>query len=263
MLTTQQLQYYAPSIFATKPHHTRSAQYEFVPTSSILNALQSQGFQPFSAGQAHVRAKNCDHVGYTKHLIRLRNPDLPSPSAEETPEIILINSHNGASSLRLMVGFFRFVCSNGLIVGSCTHDLSIRHQHPKGATGLLDDVIEGAFTLCKDVPALNGQINLMRNTPLQTIHATTLATRALALKYPSPEVGAPITPDQLLQAKRTADLPDTVWHTYQRIQDHLIKGGVRGHTKNNHRSTTRAVTGIDRQVSLNKSLWDLALEFVQ
>jgi len=38
----------------------------------------------------------------------------------------------------------------------------------------------------------------------------------------------------------------------------MLKGGLQGRSQNGRRATTRAVTGIDQNVKLNRALWVLA-----
>ena len=45
----------------------------------------------------------------------------------EANEIILINNHDGASSYQLLAGQFRFVCCNGLVIGTVSNDIRIPH----------------------------------------------------------------------------------------------------------------------------------------
>ncbi|HDF2329245.1 TPA: DUF932 domain-containing protein [Morganella morganii] len=65
----------------------------------------------------------------------------------------------------------------------------------------------------------------------------------------------PVTEEQVLQARRWEDKKDDLWTVYQRLQENLIKGGLSGHTNKGKRSHTRAVTGIDGDIRLNKALW--------
>ena len=80
---------------------------------------------------------------FTKHMIRMRHHrDSPGQvqTRPEANEIILINSHDGASSYQMLAGMFRFVCCNGLVVGEVVDDIRIPH---KG--NIQGEVIEGAF----------------------------------------------------------------------------------------------------------------------
>ncbi|MEO6563084.1 MAG: hypothetical protein ABIN99_08575 [Nitrosospira sp.] len=40
----------------------------------------------------------------------------------------------------------------------------------------------------------------------------------------------------------------------------MIKGGLRGRSRNGRTTTTRAVNGIDQNVKINRALWVLAEE---
>ena len=53
--------------------------------------------------------------------------------------------------------------------------------------------------------------------------------------------------------------PD-LWTTFNRVQENIIKGGVRGRNATGKRVTTRAVNGIDQDIKLNRALWVLAEE---
>ncbi|STT50912.1 Domain of uncharacterised function (DUF932) [Klebsiella pneumoniae] len=85
-----------------------------------------------------------------------------------------------------------------------------------------------------------------------------------ALKYRFGEEHQPVTVSQLLTPRRREDYSDDLWTVYQRVQENLMKGGLSGRTAQGKRSCTRAVTGIDGDVKLNRALWVMAenmLEF--
>ena len=61
---------------------------------------------------------------HTKHMIRFRHADsLPSVAVGDSlVEVVLVNSHDGTSSYKLMAGIFRLVCSNGMVVSESMRD---------------------------------------------------------------------------------------------------------------------------------------------
>ena len=83
------------------------------------------------------------------------------------------------------------------------------------------------------------------------------AHAALQLRYDTADKAAPITEAQALAAHRTADTDNDLWSTFNRVQENLVRGGTR-FTTNGRRNRTRAVTGIDQNVKLNRALWQLA-----
>lgn len=54
-LTHEELMHYVPSIFGEDRHTSRSERYAYIPTITVLESLQREGFQPFFACQTRVR----------------------------------------------------------------------------------------------------------------------------------------------------------------------------------------------------------------
>ena len=67
-LTHEELMHYVPSIFGEDRHTSRSERYAYIPTITVLESLQREGFQPFFACQTRVRDPG--RRGYTKHMLR-------------------------------------------------------------------------------------------------------------------------------------------------------------------------------------------------
>jgi hypothetical protein len=176
----------------------------------------------------------------------------------EANEIILINSHDGASSYQMLAGVFRFVCCNGLVCGTVSNDIRIPH---KG--NVQGEVIEGAFRVLEDFEAIDNATETMKALALDQGEERAFATAALALRYGERSDGqppAPITVEQLLEARRPEDLGHSLWTTFQRVQENAIRGGQPGRSTQGRRVRTREVASIDRGVSLNRALWVLAEE---
>jgi hypothetical protein len=92
-------------------------------------------------------------------------------------------------------------------------------------------------------------------------------TAALALRFGEGSVEAtgghrpaPVTAQQLIEARRPEDLDHSLWTTFQRVQENAMKGGQPGRGVRGRRLHTRPVASIDRSVSLNRALWTLAEE---
>lgn len=112
-LTNEELQRIVPSAFSDEKHDSRSQRYTYIPTIVILDRLRDEGFLPYFATQSRTRDQ--DKRDFTKHMLRLRRHD--QINGKEVPEIILLNSHDGSSSYKMIPGMFRQVCSNGLLRG--------------------------------------------------------------------------------------------------------------------------------------------------
>ena len=96
----------APSIFAEGKHASRSERYTYIPTIDVLRGLRSEGFEPFMVAQGASRIEG--KAEFTKHMIRMRHAGQVQ-TRPEANEIILINSHDGASSYQMLAGMFAYV----------------------------------------------------------------------------------------------------------------------------------------------------------
>lgn len=124
-------------------------------------------------------------------------------------------------------------------------------------------MIEGAFRVLDDFDAVDASAEGMKALTLKVEEQRAFATAALALRYGERSEGqppAPITANQLIEARRPEDLGRSLWTTFQRVQENAIRGGQPSRSVQGHRTRTRPVASIDRNVSLNRALWVLAEE---
>lgn len=254
-LTLDDIRRTAPSVFATTPWDRMSEKYRFFPTSEIVGGLMQHGFQPVKAGQSRSRIEG--KANFTKHLLRFRHPDLMGMGkvGEEIPEIVLMNSHDGTSSYRLMLGFFRLVCSNGMVVKSGQVDeIRVRHS---GRETLLDDVIEGTFEIISQAPRAVEQVAEWKETRLSRDEQRILAGAALTVRETAIEVEA----DELLRPRRFADQGEgesrDVYRTMNTIQERIVRGLAHGRDAKGERRKLRAINSVDGDTRFNRALWEL------
>ena len=250
-LSDEAIRAVAPSIFAEAAHESRSSRYTYIPTIDVLNGLRREGFQPFMACQTRVRDDGKRE--HTKHMIRLRHAD--QIAGREANEIILLNSHDGTSSYQMLAGMFRFVCQNGMVCGETTNDIRVRHNGD-----VVGEVIEGAFKVLDSFETIGEQREAMQALTVNPGEQAAFARAALMLKYDEDAGAAPITETQVLAPRRFEDRRDDMWTTFNRVQENLLKGGLRGRNRAGRTTTTRPVNGIDQNVKLNRALWVLAEE---
>jgi hypothetical protein len=254
-LNEDQMRSTAPSIFAEGKHASRSERYTYIPTIDVLRGLRKEGFEPFMVAQGASRIEG--KAEFTKHMIRMRHAGQVQ-TRPEANEIILINSHDGASSYQMLAGMFRFVCCNGLVVGKVVEDIRIPH---KG--NVQGEVIEGAFRVLDEFEAAQESAEGMKALTLEPEEQGAFATAALALRFgerTEDQPPPPITAEQLLEARRPEDQGRSLWTTFQRVQENVMRGGQIGRSAQGRRLHTRPVGSIDRGVSLNRALWVLAEE---
>jgi hypothetical protein len=236
----------APSIFAGEAHHSRSERYTYIPTIDILRGLQSEGFQPFMVGQA--KARTADKREFTRHMLRLRHTDLFHDS-EVTQEIILLNSHDGTSSYQLIHGVFRFVCMKGMVCGDVLEENRVHH---KG--NIKAQVIEAAARIVSDSAERQEVIEDMHHRRMTRGQQEAFAQAGIELRFGEDNASV-ITPAQALISVRPEDDGNTQWNVFNRVQEHLTKGGMDGRNRSNKVRKVRPIKGMDKDTQFNRSLW--------
>lgn len=254
-LTLDQVRAKAPSVFATEAHGSRSERYTYIPTSTVVEGLLSEGFQPYAASQGRSRVPG--KAEFTKHLIRFRHPSAQMKQVGDTvPEIVLINSHDGTSSYVIAAGLFRLVCLNGMVVPDCLCG-EVRVPH-KG--DIVSNVIDATWSVVDQAAEVTNVIQDWRQIELEKPEQVAFAEAAHSLRFDgaSDTLREAISPAQLLAPRRFADQGNDLWTTFNRVQENVTKGGVHGigRDANGRRRnvSTRPIKGIDQDVRLNKAL---------
>lgn len=255
-LSNEQIQRLAPSAFAGQEHNSLSSRYAFIPTVRVIDAMRENGYLPTEASQS--RSRTADKEYFTKHLIRFRQStgDLTNVG-DSAMELVLVNSHDGTSAYKLMLGVFRLVCSNGLIVSESLAE-SIRVRH----TGnIVNEVLDGTVKLIERAPVVQATMEAWRKIELSTPEQSIFAEQALAIRYDGEK--SPVTVEQVLQARRNADTSNDLWTVFNRVQENVQRGGLRYYNTDAQpgqrvRNRTREVKGIDQTTTLGRALWTLA-----
>jgi methionine-rich copper-binding protein CopC len=251
-LTNAELFAQAPSIFADKPIEGVSDRYNFVATHSILDTFRKEGYYPIMAGESKVR--NQENFGYQKHIIQFRLIDnlLRPKSNTEYADIVLTNSHNRTSSFVLDLAYWRIVCQNMLVVPS--H--SFQH-HSIIHSGFQDHKIGDAISeVVSFMPTMEEKIELFKSITLSPVEQKSLAKAAIDIRFDT-EVHR-IAENELLKVHRIEDENPTLWNIFNRVQESIIGGGIKGHNKQTGRNiTSKAITSIDSILKLNKELWSV------
>jgi Domain of unknown function (DUF932) len=254
-LSEEWLRRKAPSVFAEEPMQGVSHRYSFVPTSQLVSRLRDSGWVPVDAFEQPVRVE--ERRGFQKHMIRFQRQDVATETNEYTAELVLVNSHDRSSAYHLHAGLFRFVCGNGMIIADATFEkVAIRHA---GFTP--EEVVSASFRILDSVPKLTENVESFRARALTPVEQRAFAESAIILKYDELE-HAPLGAETVLTPRRYEDNRNDLWSTFNRVQENLVRGGLKDWSKrkeNGKRHTrTRPVTGIDENVKLNKALWHLA-----
>jgi hypothetical protein len=253
-LTTEQLRDASAAIFAKRPSKRVSERYGFVSTADIVKTMHAAGFAPFAArGQRSY--KGGDNHLYGRHMVVFQPASGRALLGEVVPTVTVYNSHNGRTLYRLIAGLFRLVCSNGLMVAYRNFgSVEVRHN-----AGALDEIGKASQTVLAQARESIDTVQQMQRFKLDDKDQLTYARAALKLRYAD---AAPIKPEALLEVKRPEDEGRDLWHVFNRVQEHLMRGGLQGQASTGRRLTLRPITNIRREVTVNMDLWDMTMTYM-
>lgn len=259
VLNNEQIAATAPSVFATEAHSSRSDRYAFVPTSTVLTAMRREGFEVTMASQSKTRVAGKQN--FTKHMLRMRHSSalLGRQVGDVVPEIVLINSHDGASTYNLLAGLFRLVCANGAVVA----DSLIQSVHIRHTGDVVAEVLAASMKVLEQTGKAVEVSQSWRSLMLSQDERMALAEAAHYVRFADSngEIETPVEPRKLLIARRNEDKGSDLWSTWNVVQENAMRGGLKGHRIDDRgrsrRVTTRGVKGIDQDVRLNTALWTL------
>ncbi len=254
-LTDAEIQGMAPSIFAPEPITGVSKQYTFLPTSRIVEAMRMAGWAAMKVEEQQVRLES--HRGFQTHVVRFQRRSTVAQVGEFATEIALVNSHDRSSTYQLHGGLFRFVCSNGLLVSdSVLERVSIRHSRNS-----LELVIAASLRMSEALGRVAENVAAFRSRILSPAEMDRFAEAAVRMRWPVADA-IPIGSEVALAPRRAEDVGTDLWNVLNRVQENVLRGGLRDvHRRNHHGKLFRRTTSlrsIDESIRINRSLWELA-----
>jgi hypothetical protein len=253
-ISMERLQEQVPAAFSDRPHPEVSARYVFISTVQLIQALMDAGFQPVNARQTNAR----HDPQFTKHMIRFRHARESLSLREVVPEVILINAHDASSVYQLRAGIYRPVCTNGLIARM--GDFGVIHVPHRG--NIIQNVVDGAISIMRGFSTVGEVIERMSLRLLCNEEMLDFAAAAARLRYG--DAGrVPYKHSRLLEARRSSDEGNDLWHVYNVVQEAIIRGGVPGTTASGRAGRTRCIRAIKEDVRLNTGLWNLAVNLLR
>ena len=248
------------SALATHASPRLSGRYGFVPTNEIVDAFSRDGWVLTKGTEAKVRTYA--RQGLQRHLLRFAHESQLGLGIHERIETILINSHDGTSSLQIGAGIFRMACANGIVVADNTV-ASIRLGHHKLE---MDTVLNSAHTILGQAQKVSEVIECWKGTHISKEDAFHLAEQGIKLRWPD-ATSQPISPFVALGVNRQADVGDDLWTVFNRVQENVIRGGQHDNSRmtafGKRFRATRSVKSLTEDVRINKGLWAIASTFAQ
>jgi len=240
---------------ATAPHEGVSPRYTFVSTRDILQALATDGGMSVTKIE-YPKFRNPARRATGRHLITMSFNGVNADVGDDTRiMMLLVNSHDRTKALDVRLGGYRFVCSNGLVVGN--DFFSYKHRHTASVM-TPNDLVNYAQDLKSKIPQLSDIIRAMKSKQISKPQILEFATEAVQLRYPDTSNGLVIAPESLLRVNRNGDNTDTLWNTFNVVQENIVRGNV----KNRKGRVVSALRNIDNRTKVNADLWTLAERYL-
>ncbi len=264
-LTEDEIKERCPLAFRENPTNPKvSEKYVQANTATVINDMAKLGWYVVDAKQKGKR-KNSSGI-QSFHMVSFQNPDIKvmeNNEVEAFPRIILTNSHDGMNSFKFMIGLYRLVCSNGLIVADETfEELTIRHINYN-----FNDLRHLVAKTVEALPQYIETVNKMKATQLSKEQKYDFALKMLKLRKNVPEdvqlTVSESTLQDVLTPVRTADEGDSVWNVFNVLQEKMIKGGSMVESgKNNKLRKMRPVKSFVRDLNVNYSMYQTAMTYL-
>ena len=245
MLSIETLQEVAPSVFATSPSPKMSDKYTFVPTIEVVENFDREGWKVYSA-------KQVGKGNYAQHELRLRNGELPQVG-DSLIEAVIRNSHNGISSFSVSSGLHRLVCSNGLTVPTSIADaISVRHMNFD--LGMVREITD---QFAERLPVIQRSVGKMESTFLSEGQLVDFVNKSAMIRWEKGSIPK-FKLEDFLRPERDGDVGNSVWKTFNVIQEKFVRGGMKYNSKKGRVVSMRELKNFYNINKVNTGLWELA-----
>ena len=239
------------SVLADHAAPTMSGRYVHVNSREVVELMEQEGFYVAAAKTNAPRSRD---PMFARHSIEFRRREAPVVEGA-TPRIIFVNSHDGTTAATAMSGMYRFVCSNGLVIGQTLEQIKQRH-----AGDAAYELIARMRSLAKNSEQTFTKIEQWSRKQLTTPQRHEFARFAAQLRWGD---AAMFEPEEMLKLRRAEDDRGDLWSTFNRLQENTVRGGLIGLSRSGRQATSRPLTDIQRDLSYNAQLWQLAEELAE
>jgi hypothetical protein len=255
--TKEEIKKQAPSVFTTQRAHHLSEQYTHIPTDKVIDDMEMLGWKVVDAKEVKARTG----IGFQKHLIVFRNPDIiiTGDNGDDVfPQILLSNSHDGKNAFTFTAGIFRCICENGLVVSTEQfEDVKIRHI---GYT--FEELQNKIHAMVEKLPLTVDSMNKMKNIELLQEQAIEFAKKALEARFGTEQNDRiKVDYEALLSPVRNEDKGNSLWSVFNVVQEKILNGDFQYNYSTKTRKA-RKVKNFSQDISINKKLFDIALTYV-
>jgi hypothetical protein len=209
----------------------------YIPTLDMIEKLQDEGWRISGVNEQRSKSRKIE-----SNYVQLQHPDFAIKNNrgkdEALASLTITNSCNGAKPMKLDLGVYRQVCSNGAIAFEQAAESEII-KHTEINYNNLDQFI---YNISRKTSTVVNEFEKLKHTNLSVADMRRLANEAAKLKYNNLD---DIDIDDLLSINRIEDEGNDLWTVFNRIQENL----------------TADVSNLNEDIRLNKQLFSLANQY--
>ena len=250
-LTKSDLMDICPAALASSPATYKvSDRYSFISTEHIIDQCMERGWFPV---EAHQSRRTADTYHAT-HMITFRQPDSDIMVEGATPQITLFNNHMALKRAKLVAGFIKWMCSNGLVVGTGIAETRQTKIHIDDAALEFEIAFQSALN---NIDNAVHSIQRWAKTDLSFQQERQFADQCVLMREHDVAFWASENDSRaFLERRRKEDFKHDLWTVFNVVQENMIRGGVTPKTRE-----TRGITAVNEIERLNVGLWNVTDKF--
>ena len=153
-----------------------SDKYQYISTNLLINSVR----EPLGSVLDFDKARYGTGGGGSKHHYTVPVKTDGSVLLDGVvPTVNIINSYHGECALKILVGFYRMVCSNGMIIGEGTYNRKVHHVKGQKVNYFLTHFEQELTAAVEDVSQL---LTYVRSTVDMAVSSERALSMALDLQ---------------------------------------------------------------------------------
>jgi hypothetical protein len=224
ILTLEEAIENVPAINAERPAPRCSNRYNFVSTRNVVEKALEAGWKITNTKGSSTKSNKSLYGVHEVRMIHESQLSRDITAVEGFPTVNLINSHDCSKKFTLAIGYYRLICSNGLIAtAGSSNTVNSRHFFNSEKMDMLTQSVDKVF---EQYAEITNQIDNFKSRSLTKEECDILASYAKRIRYRF-RASPPTKLDHtlLLKPRRSQDDVQNLWSVFNVIQENTMLGG--------------------------------------
>ena len=237
-----------------------SDRYNPIATLDVINRFKEHGMTVNDLQESRTRLEH--KKDKVRHFVRMKIDDVGGIQRE----VVIMNSSDSSTSLRLHAGLLRMVCNNGLILSDDLIPMEKIKHTTKDPFARIDSFVSRLTAALEEETRIRER---MQRKWLAAWQIEEFASRAIETR--EDDMSKILDPMAVNIIRRPEDSGHQLWEVYNRIQENVIQGdsyrklGIMTNEDGTTRETYKAakrLTDHTRIIRVNQDLHSLAMAYL-